>query len=236
MTRADDRDRLDEQMTRFVLGEMDEAERREFETLLAATPAVAHEVETLRRTMALLPFAVAEAPPPHLRASLLSRVTTPVSAARRYSTWGGWLLAAAASVAAAILIGQNLRLDRELSFQRDVARLLQEPNVTMSFALRSSVGSRAAGRVILDLDAKKGAAIIRDLAPLEGEAVYRLWAIVSGKPVWCGDFQPGSDDTVRRQFPIPVDAYTAPISQLILTIESGSDSPTPVGPTVMTGA
>lgn len=235
MTGVDDRDMLEERMTRFVLGEMDAAERLAFERLLAANRTLAHDVETLRRTMALMPFAVAETPPQPLRAKILSHVAAPVTPLRRPVAWAGWLLATAASLAAAMLFVQSLRLERELALQRDVARLLQEPNVTLSFALQGTGDTRAVGRVILDLDAKKGAAIIHHLAPLEGDQVYRLWAIVAEKPVWCGDFQPGDDFTVRRQFPIPVDAYTAPISRLILTVEPGPDLPAPVGPTVMTG-
>ncbi len=235
MTGANDRDVLEEQMTSFVLGEMDEAEQTAFERRLAADPEFAREVDSLRTTLALMPFAVAETPPAQLRAGILGRVPAPVSPLRRPSTWG-WLLATAASIAAAILFIQNVRLDRELGLQRDVARLLQEPNVTMSFALRGTAGTRAIGRLLLDLDAKKGAAIIHDLAPVEGHQVYRLWAIVADKPVWCGDFQPEDDRTVRRQFPIPVDAYTAPISRLILTLEPGPDRPAPVGPLVMIGS
>jgi anti-sigma-K factor RskA len=232
---AGDRDSLHERMTQFVLGEMDDAERIAFERLLAATPALDQEVRELRRALSLLPFAVSETPPPQLRKAILSRVAPSASTSQRAAAWGGWLVAAAAMGAVAILLVQNLRLDRDLALHREASRLLQEPNVTVSVALRGADDTRAAGHVILDLDAKKGAAIIHDLAPLEGDQVYRLWAIVAGKPVWCGDFDPGADSTVRRHFPIPVDAYTAPISRLILTREPGADRAAPVGPTVMTG-
>jgi hypothetical protein len=75
--------------------------------------------------------------------------------------------------------------------------------------------------------------VIRDLAPLAGDEVYRLWALIGEKAVPCGKFRPDARGDVKSQFAIPVDAYTAPVRQLILTVEPASLPPAPVGRTVM---
>jgi hypothetical protein len=112
--------------------------------------------------------------------------------------------------------------------------LLQEPNVVRSFSLAAtgSIG-RGFGSVILDLDAKKGAVVLRRLAPLPADQVYRLWARVGDASVPCGDFAAGADGTVRAPFPVPVESYTAPIAGLFVTIEPRAGSDRPTGPTVL---
>jgi hypothetical protein len=52
----------------------------------------------------------------------------------------------------------------------------------------------------------------------------------------CGQFNASPEAAVRTVFPVPVDAYTAPVTRLILTVEPVSAPPRPLGPTVMVGA
>src|SRR6185369_9187381 len=78
-----------------------------------------------------------------------------------------WWSVAATAVAAGVAIvfaldAHNLR--RELTLERDVAGLLQQPNVVVSFALAGSgTAASAYGSVLLDMDAAKGALAVRGL-------------------------------------------------------------------------
>lgn len=240
MSDASDRDALEDTMTRFVLDELDREEAEAFERLLAARPELAREVASLRRALGLLPYATVADPPPALRGRVLAaaaRVTTAsgAKASVRRVPWG-WLAAAASLVAGAVVF-QNLDLRRQLQLQDDVSVLLQQPNVVLSFALAGSgTASRAFGRVVLDLDAKKGAVVIRRLPALGPEQVYRLWARIGREKVLCGEFGADADGTVMKQFPVPVDAYTAPVEELLLTVESSAALSPPTGPTVMIGS
>jgi hypothetical protein len=49
----------------------------------------------------------------------------------------------------------------------------------------------------------------------------------------CGEFNADLQGSVVRQFPIPVNAYTAPIERLVVTLEARSPAPAPAGPMVM---
>ena len=103
---------------------------------------------------------------------------------------------------------------------------------SFTLAATGSTG-RGYGSVILDLDAKKGAVVVRHLPALAPEQVYRLWARVGKIDVPCGDFVASADGGVSAPFPVPVESYTAPITGLFVTVESRSASGGPTGPTVL---
>ena len=233
---GDDAD--DERMVQYVLGELPRAEAEAFETRMAADAALRAEVGRLRNTLDLLPYASATEPPPELRAKVLRAAQTPVPTARaarqaRRIVWSRFAAATAAGIALALGI-DGYRLRSELELQREVTALLQEPNVVRSFTLAAAgPAGRAFGSVILDLDAKKGAVVLRRLPALPPEQVYRLWARVGETDVPCGDFVAGADGAVRAPFPVPVESYTAPIAGLFVTVEPRAQSDHPTGPTVM---
>ena len=114
---------------------------------------------------------------------------------------------------------------------------LQEPNVVRSFALAGTGEARGAvGRVALDLDAKKGAVVLKGMPVLPEGKVYRLWARVADNDVPCGEFRSDPAGAVLAQFVVPVESYTAPIGKLFVTVEPEAPSAAPTGPTVMTSA
>jgi hypothetical protein len=87
--------------------------------------------------------------------------------------------------------------------------------------------------VALDLDAKRGAVVLRGAKALPAGQTYRLWAQVADKAVFCGQFGASADRAVQAQFVVPVESYTAPIGKLFVTLER-TDSPlAPSGPRVM---
>ena len=234
---APDRAVVEEALTRFVLGEADRGESEELVRLLVEHPELNAELASLQRVLTLLPHAVATPPPPGLKARILEAARAS-AAPRRGPLRALWpSLAAAAGLAAVGLFAHNASLRRELELQKEVAILLQQPNVVLSFAMSGTgANSGSFGSVVLDLDAKKGAVVLRRLPTLPPEKVYRLWALVGDQTVPCGQFNANADDAVRTVFPVPVDAYTAPVTRLLLTVEPASAPPRPVGPTVMVGS
>lgn len=232
-----DRDDRDELLTRYVLSDLTAEEARDLEAALAADPALAAEVAELRAAFDALAYSTAAEPPPGLRDRVL-RAAIPVPAPaprsaepRRLVTWQRAVGSLAAALALAVGL-DNVRLRRDLALQHDVMTTLQQPNVLVSFALAGVEGG-AFGRVVLDLDAKKAAVVIHDLPPLPADEVYRLWARVDERHVPCGNLTVQSDGTVLAQLPIPVDAYSSPVRELVLTREASRTAPEPVGPTVM---
>jgi anti-sigma-K factor RskA len=238
---ANDDGGADERMVQYVLGELERAEAEAFEARLAADAALRGEVDRLRSTLGLLAYASATEPPPQLRENVLraargrasvARAPAVVRSARRI-VWSRF--AAATAAALALALGYDAyRVRSELALQREVVDLLQEPNVVRSFTLAATgPAGRGYGSVILDLDAKKGAVVLRRLPALPAEQVYRLWARVGEANVACGEFAASADGTVRAPFPVPVESYTAPIASLFVTVEPRSGSDQPTGPTVL---
>jgi hypothetical protein len=146
--------------------------------------------------------------------------------------WSRFAAALAATVALAFGL-DAYRTRQELRIQQQVAELLLEPNVVKTFAV---AGGGAVGTVALDLDAKRGAVVLRGAGALPAGKTYRLWAQVAERAVPCGDFTAAADGTVRAQFRVPVEAYTAPIGKLFVTIEATGAGDAPTGPAVMQSA
>ena len=235
MMALDDVD-LQDQAVQYVLGELPAAEARALEARLATDAMLAAEVRRLRATLGLLPYAVATEPPPALRTQVLAAAVAQHRArqvrAPRRVVWSQFAAAIAATLAVAFGI-DSYRTHRELAMQQQVAQLLIEPNVVKSFAV---AGSGAVGTVALDLDSKRGAVVLRGATMLPAGQTYRLWAQVADRAVPCGDFHAAADGTVTAQFRVPVDAYTAPIGKLFVTVEPAGPGEQPTGPIVMQSA
>jgi anti-sigma-K factor RskA len=223
----------DEIAVDYVLGELSPEDAAAFERRVAGDPELTEEVRRLRATLGLLPLATATEPPADLRARVLAAGAAPASSrAPRRVVWSQFAAAAAALLALAFGF-DAYRVRHELRLERELMATLQEPNVVRSFAL---AGGGAYGTVALDLDAKRGAVVLKGLRTLAAGERYRLWAQVGDRSVYCGEFGVSAAGTVVAQFPVPVESYTAPIGKLFLTKESAPRGPTPAGPTVMESA
>jgi len=126
----------------YVLGELSPEDAATFERRVAGDPALAEEVRRLRATLGLLPFATVTEPPAHLRARVVAAGARQASARRpprapRRVVWSRFAAAAAAVVALAFGF-DAYRVRRELGLERELTRMLQEPNVVRSFALAGS--------------------------------------------------------------------------------------------------
>jgi len=231
-------DASEDQLVQYVLGELRRDEAQALERRLGEDEALAAEVWRLRQVLDLMPYASITEPPPALRDRILSTAAArqaPAGKARtpRRIVWSRFAAAAAAALALAFGV-DAYRTRQELALQRDVTATLQEPNVMRSFAMAGTgTAGGAVGRVALDLDAKRGAVVLKGMPVLPAGEVYRLWAKVADKSVPCGQFTSGADGAVVAQFVVPVESYTAPISKLFVTVEPAAPSDVPTGPTVM---
>jgi len=218
----------------YVLGELSPEDAASFERRLAEDPELAAEVRRLRATLELLPLATVTEPPPDLRARVLAAGAAHATPrAPRRVVWSQFAAAAAAVLALAFGF-DAYHVRRELALHRELTATLQEPNVVRSFALTGTGG--AYGTVALDLDAKRGAVVLKGLRALPAGERYRLWAQVGDRSVFCGEFGASPAGAIVAQFTVPVESYTAPIAKLFLTQESTPRGPAPTGSTVMESA
>ncbi len=232
----------EERLVEYVLGELRRDEAQALERLMQGDVQLASEVRRLRQVFDLLPYASVVEPPPELRARVLeaaaartaqATASAPAPRPARRLVWSQFAAAAAAALALAFGI-DAWRTRQELGLQRELTAALQEPNVVRSFALAGTgAAGGAVGRVSLDLDAKKGAVVLRGMPALPEGKLYRLWARVADRDVPCGEFAADPVGAVLAQFVVPVESYTAPISKLFVTVEPASLPESPTGPTVM---
>ncbi len=236
-------------MLQYVLGQLDGPEALAIERRAAADPSFAAELESVRRLVHLLPSAVATVPPAALRARVLAAAAADAIASAphrprrevRTRTFRlprlAWAALATAAAVLVVVVGlDNTRLRRELALQQQVSTMLQQPNVVMSFAMKGGKGAPGAyGSVLLDLDAKRGAVALEKMPAPPAGRVYRLWAMVENKPVYCGDLAHDPAGVVRAQLPIPVESYSSPVAELFVTLEPVDAPHLPSGPKVLTG-
>jgi len=229
-----DPESAEELAVQYVLGELRPDEAAAFERRLGEDETLAAEVHRLRRVLGLVPLATATEPPPELRGRILAAAAAQARSARRARTaprrvvWSRFAAAAAAALALALGV-DSWRTHRELDLQRELAQTLLEPDQVHRFALAGN----GYGKVALDMDAKKGAVVLRDVPPLPAGQVYRLWAQVGDKSVFCGDFRAAPGGAVQAQFAVPVESYTAPVKGLFVTVEPAGPPGEPTGRRVM---
>jgi len=238
-----DKDSLPELLLMRATGELGPEQVERLRAALERDPALAAEAERLRRTIDLVALAARSEPPPELRARVLAAVpgaaTAAPGAAPRAGRFRNWpfgiaaSIAAASSLACAVLLYQGARERHHTELALAAASMLREPNVVMNFELEGAGGAR--GVVLLDLDAARASIALTGVAPPAPGGAYHLWALLDSKRVPCGQFTPQPDGTLTTQFPIPVDSYTAPIDRLVLTAETSADPlAEPAGAVVMT--
>jgi anti-sigma-K factor RskA len=236
MSRPADPDATEALAVEYVLGELSDVERVAFERRLAAEPALAAEVRRLRATLDLLPLAAVTPPPAELRARVLAaaevraRRTAPPARLPRRVVWSRFAAAAAAVLALAFGVDAwNTR--RRFALERELTATLHEPNVVRTFRLAGARG--AYGSVALDLDAKKGAVVLKGMPALPAGQVYRLWARVLDANVPCGDFRSAPDGTLVAQFAVPVESYKGPVAKMFVTVEPAGAGESPTGQRVL---
>lgn len=179
----------------YALDAVDDLDRRRVEDLVAADPAAARELETLRATAAVLGAATSAAPPPELRRSVLERiseegqVTAPApvvgerATPRRRPRRRFWVAAAAAAlvaVAAPSVLAwrQTQEVHRVQAQQQEVVDLLADP---LAQVRRADVPG--GGTVVGVLSRNRALFTASGLQEPGPGKVYQLWVVRDGVPV-----------------------------------------------------
>ncbi len=164
---------------------------------------------------------------------------------------GTWLAGTIAAGLVGVLGFQNYRLTQQvagLEQQVQVAQQLDQQTALVKYResidmLRQpdnrlitlkGMADQSSGSLILFTLDKKAALNLKNVPPLPDGRMYRLWAMVEGRKVYCTEFQPDGSGMVSLM--IPLDQLGA-ARQVAVTIDPQA-APTvePVGDMVMSGA
>ena len=190
---------LRELLALSAVGALTEEEQMELETALTDRPDLRAELDELHGTAAAMADAVAETPPPSLKASVLEAIATtpqveaerplapvvPIASRRRHR-WIGLGAAAAAVVALAVgalVILPNDEGDDEIAavVEADDAQTIPMP------------GELPGVTIVYSAD-EDAAVLLAEQVPLpEGDNVFELWAIRNGTPESFATFRPDDD-------------------------------------------
>jgi anti-sigma-K factor RskA len=227
------------------VGELTPDEAVEFQQMLAENPSLAVEVEQLEQVLDEVLYGLNTVEPPaHLRAAILSNVETenlfasqrrPVSAFLYSLSWRKII----ASVAALLILYlgiDNYHLRIELQVADNLKTLLQQ-KATRLFPLQGvNVAKAASGSFVLNLEHQTGVIAIQNVPPLPVGSVYRLWAVVDGEKIPCGQLRATTQGKIVEKFTMPADFYDAGVSEMFVTLETSTDYRYPLGPVVMKSA
>ena len=216
----------------YALNALEEREQIAFEQHLAGCPVCAGELAEFQDTAARLATAMAVAPPPEMRASVLEAVarTTqerPVIQLHRGSKWRQRMpvLLAAAAVLAALgavgaYVGEHERLsDLENADNREAA-VLAAGDAVLSESRQGDTSVKVWSSDSMD----EAVVVMAGIAPAEPSRSYQMWAIQSdgerrSLEVWDEDGQAASVSHV-------VDGVDD-ASTIAVTVEPDGGSPAP---------
>jgi anti-sigma factor RsiW len=177
-----DHARFQDDIGAYLLGALDEGERRAFERHVETCADCHEEVERLRPAADLLPASVEQlAPPPGLKARLMAEVEPKARPTRSWRRWRRPLLRPALVAAAVgLLIGLG------------VAQLAGDETRTVVATVDEAM-PRAGG----SLDVANGSATLRlhDMPDLGGQRVYQVWLQHGDEMVPARTFEVGASGT-----------------------------------------
>ncbi|MBW4643815.1 MAG: anti-sigma factor [Goleter apudmare HA4340-LM2] len=242
MTDSFSSESLEELVAGYVLGDLDSEEVAELEQLIAQNPELVKEIAQLQEVMALIPYELPEVQPsPALRSAILASAQTnnnPVRRQRWFSLPWGQIVAALVALAFGI---DSYRLRQELQYthtqlahQTEIIAILQQPNSRL-VALKGVDASTAAGNIVLAPNHQKFFIFAENLSRLPENQIYRLWAVVDGKKIACGQFNATLTGTVLDSFPLPSNVCSLDTAKLVVTQEPVPSPPQPVGSPVLVG-
>ncbi|MCV3216897.1 anti-sigma factor [Plectonema radiosum NIES-515] len=67
-------------------------------------------------------------------------------------------------------------------------------------------------------------------------SIYRLWAVVDGEKIPCGQLRAITQGKIVEKFAMPGDFYDAEVSEMFVTLETSTDHRYPLGLVVMKNA
>lgn len=235
------RERFDDLKGAYVLGALDESERREFEGYLAAHPELQAEADDLGSVADLLTLAPREhEPSPELRRNLLSRIGdtsgAPVAEAppRQRAGFGGRLfgpggLAAAAVAAVAVLAIVGLFL-WNASLREENAGLRGAIETRETYELQGSGAAEDVRGEVVEVRDGQAVLVAENMPPTQEGEVYEAWLMRGDVPEPAGLFQPGDGGDATA----PIEGSIDEADAVAVTVEPSGGSPTPTSDILLT--
>ena len=122
---------------------------------------------------------------------------------------------------------------QELSRYQGAVNLLRQPD-NRYLTLKSTVPEQPSTGSLVIVPSQSAAILaLRDVPALPEGQVYRMWAVVNGQKIACGDFRSDAVGEVFLQ--LPVDEWGA-TPEIVITIEPEQDLPEPEGEKVIFGS
>jgi Anti-sigma-K factor rskA len=260
---SDNPEAIEAMLAGYALGDLATEEMAEVEAYMAVHPEATAELAKLQTTLALLPLALPESSPsPDLRSRILAAAQpTPIPvannvvdlASRRRSPGlrGTWIGGAIAAGLVGVLGFQNYRLNQSVAALQQQIRVAQAADQqTALVKYRESIdmlrqpdnrlitlkgmADQSSGSLILFTIDKKAALNLKNVPPLPDGRMYRLWAMVEGRKVYCTQFQPDGSGMVSLMIPLD---QLGDARQVAVTIDpQAAPTVAPVGDMVMSGA
>jgi hypothetical protein len=258
---SDNPEAIEAMLAGYALGDLATEEMAEVEAYMAVHPEATAELAKLQTTLALLPLALPESSPtPDLRSRILAAATTPaatnnvidlVSRRRSPVARGTWIAGTIAAGLVGVLGFQNYRLNQSVAALQQQIRVAQAADQqTALVKYRESIdmlrqpdnrlitlkgmADQSSGSLILFTIDKKAALNLKNVPPLPDGRMYRLWAMVEGRKVYCTQFQPDGSGMVSLMIPLD---QLGDARQVAVTIDpQAAPTVAPVGDMVMSGA
>ncbi len=250
----------DEQMLAagYVLGDLSTSESTEFESILAANPALQAEVYALQLAFDKLPQGLPQvAPPPPLKAKILDAFTAesnpnpvansvpaiisePIVEPQKTFPWGK-IAAGIGLLICGLLAFDNFKLRQELQLaqqvdRQDLATVIQQPKSRL-VALNNR-DSQPVGNILFTPGKwQKVIVSAQNLPPLPVDRVYRMWLeLNNGQILPCGEFKTDAGGNVFVKLNAKQDPPKGVKAKGVFVTIDRPDAPlTPTGERVIQG-
>ncbi|AFZ48305.1 Anti-sigma K factor RskA [Cyanobacterium stanieri PCC 7202] len=233
-----------ELLASYVLGDSTPEETSTVHQLLQSKPELQQEIESLQKTLALYPLALPEVELPKTlgdrilaQAKQESQVipeTKTIVKHRRlpiiFSTISAMLIVVLGGYSYG-LQRQVARMDRELQEYQSAIALLRQANNNLVSLTGTELNPQSSGSVLVNTQADKIMVTTQNLSPIDDNQVYRIWGVVDGKVIYCGEFRPDREGNSLINLPLDPDILDS--SGVIITLEDADSDLSPQGETVM---
>jgi anti-sigma-K factor RskA len=193
---------VEEQVSLYVFGLMEENEAVAFERRLQSDADLREFVDRLDETAAGIAHgAPPHALPPELRSRVLGQIRTGKTVAfPRRANWIPWAIAACLALSCAYLIAERSQLRKRVAHleQRDILSQIQI--ATLNSKLANAPDANAV--VVWDEKKQRGLLKVRQLPPNPADRDYQLWMVDPRykNPVSAGLFHIANDGALSIQF------------------------------------
>ena len=141
------------------------------------------------------------------------------------------LVAVAIAVDSYRLRQQVTAMQRQISGQRDLIAMLQQPNTRLVSLKGMDQAVTASGNIVVTPGESKAVLILQNLSPLPDGQAYQLWSIVNNQKIPWEQFRVDQKGTVFVKLSLPENQS---VTRLAITVELSPPPLEPTGPMVMT--